>query len=79
MSGTWLSIGDDIRVIANDLQLNCAEYGLKAWFAPSKSSRSLALEIQPICNKYSMKYSMSILKMHSIMKFSSVKIQVFWI
>jgi hypothetical protein len=31
--------------------LNCAEYGLQIWIAPSNRSHSLALDIQPICDK----------------------------
>jgi hypothetical protein len=33
---SWNVKGDYICIIANGLQLNCDEYGLQTWFAPSK-------------------------------------------
>jgi len=42
---------DEFRIIANNLHLNCAEYGLETWFSPTESVRVLALDIQHICDK----------------------------
>jgi len=42
---------DEIRIIANNLHLNCAEYGLQTWFNPPQRVSLLALDIQPIRDK----------------------------
>jgi len=40
--------GDEIRIIRNNLHLNCGEYGLQAWFNPPQRVRVLAFDIQPM-------------------------------
>ena len=45
----WKSL--EIRTITNELQLNCAEYGLQIWLTSTKARRVLTLVIQPISDE----------------------------
>jgi hypothetical protein len=38
---------DVIRPFADDIYLNCAQYGLQTWYAPTQESRVLAFDIRP--------------------------------
>jgi len=42
----WKSV--EFRIITNEWQLNCAEYGLQISLTPTKARHVLTLDIQPI-------------------------------
>jgi len=56
----WKSL--EIRIITNEWQLNCADYGQQIWLTPTKARRFLTLEISRSETNNAWKFSLHVMK-----------------